>query len=450
MCNQTPDNNPPPDKDDTPSLPTSESDLLTVNHSTTASASNDVYLQTFLTVLRNGDIRRKIRDLKDSGSQRSYILGSLAGEINYVQIGKEHLIHSLFGGYNVGYMKHSFYKEHLRWMNRNFVCKFSVLDRTAVASAIPLAIPSVVVQKDLKKLGIHLIEDMTGPVGVQIIADGAGRVWSGNSVVLSTGVVAVETLFECTLMDTEKKPPVACCSITLVTNFTITIVTTGYVTYLWKIEAIGISDPAEKLNITDKSEADIKYLYLTHHPVLKETSCTTNVRPVLDASVKFGRYPSLNDCLEQEGIFTNRFHPEGHDYLKFLWWTTDDEFTTLKHSHIVFGVACSALLLAAVLDYYISICIKGCSPGDVARIEQHKSRLYADKIVTSIVNIGEAKEAQALADKIMAQGGFNFKVREFSGNTSEELTPILGLKLNRKSDTLSLNVDWWEKVLMEK
>ncbi|KAJ8890283.1 hypothetical protein PR048_009791 [Dryococelus australis] len=61
-----------------------------------------------------------------------------------------------------------------------------------------------------------------------------------------------------------------------------------------------------------------------------------------------------------------------------------------------------------------------------------------DNFVTSVENIGEIKKVQALDTKIMAQGGFNLRGWEISGDTSEELTPIWGLKWNCKSDTLSL------------
>ncbi|KAJ8883703.1 hypothetical protein PR048_015557 [Dryococelus australis] len=139
--------------DDTPFLPTSESVLLTINHCIAAGASNEVYFQTFVAILNNGDIHKKIQVWIDIGPHRSYILGSLAGKMKYVQIGEEHLIHSLFGGYCMGLLKHSGYKAILRGLNSNLASKFSVLDQTAIGSAIPLAIPSVIVQNDLKNIG---------------------------------------------------------------------------------------------------------------------------------------------------------------------------------------------------------------------------------------------------------------------------------------------------------
>ncbi|GFV03055.1 integrase catalytic domain-containing protein [Trichonephila clavipes] len=38
--------------------------------------------------------------------------------------------------------------------------------------------------------------------------------------------------------------------------------------------------------------------YLPHRPIIKESSSTTPIRPVFDASVKFQNRPSLNQCLQ--------------------------------------------------------------------------------------------------------------------------------------------------------
>ncbi len=47
-----------------------------------------------------------------------------------------------------------------------------------------------------------------------------------------------------------------------------------------------------------KCKADFPVFYLPHHPVLKESSTSTKVRPVFNASCKGANGVSLNDCLE--------------------------------------------------------------------------------------------------------------------------------------------------------
>ncbi|KAJ8872025.1 hypothetical protein PR048_028365 [Dryococelus australis] len=251
-----------------------------------------------------------------------------------------------------------------------------------------------------------IINDMLGPVGVLLGADVVGKIWSGHKVVLSTGVVADETLFRWTLMGAEKKPPVTC-STNLATTITMTTVTTGDVTNPWKLKAIGISD------LTEENRYEDTFLIRT----LQKNYETVGVLAVIE-----------NVILEIA------VHPEDRDCLKFLWWTAaDDEFRKLKHSRIVFGVTSSPFLLVAVLDYNLIRSMEECSPCYVERIEQLMSRFYVGNLVTSVDDIDEAQKVQTLATKIRGKGG-------------EELTLILGLKWNRRSDTLRLNVDWWEKV----
>ncbi|KAJ8874696.1 hypothetical protein PR048_025562 [Dryococelus australis] len=87
---------------------------------------------------------------------------------------------------------------------------------------------------------------MPGPIVVLIGADVAVEIWYGNRAILSTGVVAVDTLFGWILISSAKKPPITCCSTNLPTTFTMTPVTTGDVTDLWRLEAIDITGPAEE------------------------------------------------------------------------------------------------------------------------------------------------------------------------------------------------------------
>ncbi|KAJ8876383.1 hypothetical protein PR048_020828 [Dryococelus australis] len=436
-----------------------------------------MYFQTFVAILHYGNIHRKIRVL--------IVCGSLAGEMNYVQIGEEHLscsVRRLLLGIVEALMLQGTYS--------NFACQFSVLDQTVIDSVIPLAIPSVVVQKDLKKFGIHHNERTPGPIVVLIGADVAGKIWYGSRVVLSTGVVAVETLLGWTLAGTEKKPTVTLCCTNLATTFTMKIVTTGDITDLWKLEVIGISDLAEKeksdlkrLSALEHFKRTVEFVegkyqvkfpwyglvcdlptnlqlakeqlvrvtkkmhhiprlfeeydsvlcsghYLSHRPMLKNSSSITNVCSVFDSSVKICRYPSLNDCLEQgpnmiellpdillhfrdntigKTFLQISFHPEDRDYLKFLRWAAADELITLKHSCVAFRITCSPFLLAAVLDYHLRRCMEECTLDDVKRIQQIKRRFYMDKLATSVDHIGEAEKVQVLATKTMTQVGFNLR-----------------------------------------
>ncbi|KAJ8898022.1 hypothetical protein PR048_003382 [Dryococelus australis] len=270
FCTGSHVNCPPTDKDETP-LPTSESDLLEINHNLAIRASS----------------------------------------------------------FNIGLVKRSYYKACLGWLNSSFLCRFSILDQTTIVSSIPIANLSVVVQEDILKPGIDISDVILGPL----------------IVVLSTGAVGADTLFGWTLMGTEKKSPVVCCITNLDTTLLMATVTDGDVAviqlrrtgalrhllpwntskelanYLYDLvfdlptnyelakrqlikvtnkmcHTAGLFEDYDsviqeclRLNIIEESEEDIM--------VVKETNGTTKVSPVFYALAKIGRYPSLNDCLEQ-------------------------------------------------------------------------------------------------------------------------------------------------------
>ncbi|XP_068086362.1 zinc finger protein 397-like [Anabrus simplex] len=125
-------------------------------------------------------------------------------------------------------------------------CNVCVLDQANIASLIPLTRPSTEMEEELQQLGFKLTEDMPGPIDILLGADIAGKIWSGNRVILSSGVVAVETLSGWTLMGSEKKTPIASCCTNLATTYTMTTIIDGDIADLWKLEAIGTCDPAEK------------------------------------------------------------------------------------------------------------------------------------------------------------------------------------------------------------
>ena len=151
-----------------------------------------------------------------------------------------------------------------------------------------------------------------------------------------------------------------------------------------KLEAIGrmpdyqsVFDEWVSEGIIEKvqeSELDRQCHYLPHRPVFKESSSTTKVRPVFDASCKVKGYPSLNDCLEKgpnlmelipsvllrfrenaigvtsdirKAFLQISVRSEDRDFLRFLWWENGKR-VSYRHRRVVFGVNCSPFLLAAV------------------------------------------------------------------------------------------------------
>ncbi|GBN41803.1 hypothetical protein AVEN_118136-1 [Araneus ventricosus] len=77
-----------------------------------------------------------VRIILDSGSQRSYILKSLAEEMAYIPVRNETLVHSLFGGVKSQKFEHTCYKVRLRGAQNNFACNFEELDQLSVCNDV--------------------------------------------------------------------------------------------------------------------------------------------------------------------------------------------------------------------------------------------------------------------------------------------------------------------------
>lgn len=69
---------------------------------------------------------------------------------------------------------------------------------------------------------------------------------------------------------------------------------TYYTGALKEMEEAGFVEEVEN---AEWSDPDGSVHYLPHHPVVKETSSTTKVRPVFDAAAKGPSQVNLNDCL---------------------------------------------------------------------------------------------------------------------------------------------------------
>ena len=127
---------------------------------------------------------------------------------------------------------------------------------------------------------------------------------------------------------------------------------------------------------TEEMVTKFPTFYLPHHPVVKESSRSTKVRPVFDASCKGVNGISLNDCMEkgpkmipdlvkillrfrrwQYGLsadIQNAFlmiglHTEDKDVHRFLW-NANDQIRTKRFTRVTFGNAASPFLLNATFN----------------------------------------------------------------------------------------------------
>ncbi|GFW42347.1 putative RNA-directed DNA polymerase from transposon X-element [Trichonephila clavipes] len=213
-------------------------------------------------------------------------------------------------------------------------------------------------------------------------ADVVSVISSGRSIKLWSGLMAIGTMLEFTLMGKSNQevndntevsvPAIRERQLSMFLNQL-------NIKELWDLETIGIRDPVEniKKRVTE-TEIETDAYYLPHRTVFK-ISETTKIRPVFDATAREGNNPSLNDCLlkspnliELIPDILDRFRmypiglsadiekaflqisvtPEHRDFLRFFHPHENKEIV-YRHCRLVFGVCSSPFLLAASINYLL-------------------------------------------------------------------------------------------------
>uniref|UniRef100_A0ABD2W5E6 Reverse transcriptase domain-containing protein n=1 Tax=Trichogramma kaykai TaxID=54128 RepID=A0ABD2W5E6_9HYME len=224
------------------------------------------------------------------------------------------------------------------------------------------------------------------------------------------------------------------------------------------------------IEIVPREELGNDCHYLPHRPVLKEGS-KTKIRPVFDASACVSGNVSLNNCVEKGPnlvellpIILNRFreneigvisdikkaflqieiNKKDRDYLRFLW-KLGNKYVHLRHRRVVFGLACSPFLLAAVLELHFNTCLEKAKNETSyvwtrETIKKLKSSFYVDNCVTSVKNEDALLYFRREAKEILRQGGFDLYEWEYSRDSSTRSAAlVLGIEWDKQKDTLRLN-----------
>lgn len=188
------------------------------------------------------------------------------------------------------------------------------------------------------------------------------------------------------------------------------------------------------------------HYYLPHHPVVKDSSSTTKIRPVFDASCKTKNGKSLNNELLigptiQPDLFSLLIHwrkyeyaissdiekmyrqiwidPDDTHFQRILWQSADS--TEIKSYHlktVTFGVA-SAPFLAIRTLFQIGIDIQHSFPHLTEKIQ---NQFYVDDYLDSFASKNEAKETVNQITEIMNQYGM--KLRKWKSNNNTLLDTI--------------------------
>ncbi|GFR03872.1 integrase catalytic domain-containing protein [Trichonephila clavata] len=239
---------------------------------------------------------------------------------------------------------------------------------------------------------------------------------------------------------------------------------------IWDLEVLDIKDPVERKNKTlleeetlihfketikvrEDQRYEVSLPWLAGHP------------PVYDiASFKRPGYTSLNECLsvgpslsEQIPPLLLRFRtgaigviadikqtflqltvkPEDLDYLRFLWWNTEDKskLEFFRHCRVVFGVTSSTFLLNASIRHHLNSAEFQLESLQQT-IEKLKKGFYVDNLTISVENQEELKfKTQTM--KIMKAATFELICWANTGVQDQESQNVLGLKWDTETDELN-------------
>ncbi|XP_054712934.1 uncharacterized protein LOC129222446 [Uloborus diversus] len=223
-----------------------------------------------------------------------------------------------------------------------------------------------------------------------------------------------------------------------------------------------------------KSEA----YYIPHFPVLRESSTTTKLRVVFDASSKSSSGYSLNDllmvgprlqlelypillrfrtfpvavCADVEKMFRQiRVHPEDVDWQRILWRSNLEEpVKEYRLLTVTYGTA-SAPFLSTRTIHQLALDEKDSYPLASNATLNH---FYVDDLLSGASSEEEASELVKQLKTMMAKGGFNLRkwksnntnvIKEFldeeeAANLGTEVK-VLGIQWCPKADYFSFSIE---------
>ena len=211
-------------------------------------STHDVYLQTLVVKLMNGNKEKHVRIICDSGSSKSYILRTTVAEMGYEKQGEQLISHSLFGGVKTKEHTYNSYKIYLGDLNGKYVCRLDALEQDIICSDI-ISVNKGPWINELKNKNIHLSDvNINSPIEVLLGSDVLGKLYTGRKEILSSGLVALGTELGWCLsgkIPNRKKQENSC----------MTAVAMLQMANLWELEMIGIRDPIEQKSQDEVNKA---------------------------------------------------------------------------------------------------------------------------------------------------------------------------------------------------
>ncbi|KAK3889709.1 hypothetical protein Pcinc_006275 [Petrolisthes cinctipes] len=177
--------------------------------------------------------------------------------------------------------------------------------------------------------------------------------------------------------------------------------------------------------------------YLPHRPVVRESSSSTKVRPVFDASAAGYNGVSLNDCLDagpslnpdlvetllrfrkwqvaftadiSKAFLQINVREDDRDVHRFLW-QCGDQVRTMRFLRVPFGNKSSPFLLNAIIKHHLQFF----SHSEV--VQELKENLYVDDWLSGADSIEEGKVKFTEACSILAKAGMT--LTKWSSNSKD-------------------------------
>lgn len=226
------------------------------NTYTNQQCSKEVALMTLEIIIKGKRKDKRVRALLDSGSQKSYILKNTAKELDLESFGTEKIAHTVFGGAQIEAKPHNKFKVEVSAPgNRSLSHTFEFLDQDRICGEIP-RIPKKVLCKELKKNRLWLSDIGPGNSEIEVLigSDFYGKILTGRVKQLGNGLTAIQTKIGWTVCGPSGIP-----SQGYLNSGTAVVVTNLHVKEwsvpdLWRLETIGINDPAHTLSKREEEE----------------------------------------------------------------------------------------------------------------------------------------------------------------------------------------------------
>ena len=180
--------------------------------------------------------------------------------------------------------------------------------------------------------------------------------------------------------------------------------------------------------------------YLPHFPHVRESSVSTRIRPVFNASCKGPNGVSLNDCLEsgpnlnpgvvdivvrfrrwryavtadiRKAFLQVELKEEDQDVHRFFWRSESGRIRIMKFVRVTFGIKCSPFMLSGTILHHLSLC----PPSFV--VKELSENLYVDDFLSGADSEIEVQCLYEEANRVMKKAGM--ELAKWTSNESSIL-----------------------------